>query len=97
MEQNDTATAEGNCLHVSPRVREEIILLVVQELQELANSCNKDLTLKTLTNLFRRKRAYQKDWTKKTLRRKAFMIAGYTVLTLGNEPTQEELGKALSN
>jgi hypothetical protein len=96
MEQNDAGTAEGNCLSVHS-LREDILLVVVKELQGLANSCNKELTPKMLTNLFRRKRAYQKDWTKQVLRKKAYMIAGYAVMAIGSEPTAEELSVALKS
>jgi hypothetical protein len=99
MEQNDPAAAKGNCCDLHPRLtlKEEILLVVVRDLAELAKSCNKELTEKMLKNLFRRKRAYQRDWTQQTIRRKAFMLAGYTMLAIGGEPSAEELHDALQN
>ena len=99
MEQNDTPAAEGNCCDLHPRLtlKEEILLVVVNDLAELAKRSGKELTEKMLKNLFRRKRAYQRDWTTQASRRKAFMLAGYTMLAIGGEPTAEELKTALQN
>jgi len=71
--------------------RYSVLQFAISELQSLADSCGKELKIKTLRNLFIKKKAYQSDWPHIVLRRKAQMIAGCTVMAMGGDPTLEEL------
>ena len=67
-----------------------ILQEAIKELKVLAKTVGKNLSEKALKNLFLRKKAYQKDWPKQILRKKATLIAGATVMAVG-EPTEKEL------
>ncbi len=71
--------------------KDEVLQMAIDELRGLSEACGKDLTEKTLKNLFVRKKAYQKDWPHIVLRRKALMIAGATMIAIGRDPKLDEL------
>jgi hypothetical protein len=72
--------------------KEEILTSAISELRGLAKSAGKTLNEKSLKALFIRKKAYQKDWPQAVLRKKATLIAGATVLAIGEMTEQELIG-----
>lgn len=70
--------------------RTEILRDAIEELRTLAGRAGKTLTQNVLKNIFLRKKAYQKDWPQQILRKKATLIAGATVLAIG-ELSEAEL------
>ena len=74
--------------------RKVILQATVDELKVLAKKAGKTLNDKMLKNLFVRKKAYQKDWPQEILRKKATLLAGTTLLAMG-ELSESELSTSL--
>jgi hypothetical protein len=63
--------------------RKAILQNTVEELKLLASKAGKTLDDRMLKNLFMKKKAYQKDWPQEILRKKATLLAGSTILAMG--------------